>query len=365
MKLNQELLQLSNFESNVSEQYREGEQAQRNINKLLLASYSGLTASVGGDGVGVGPLSQGQIRVGGNGQSLNEKIFLPSVYHWCKLQEFVNSIHALTTQVAVVEEYLASQGQSATGQPNTASLSNPQALTGILHAQHTALVSVSGRISTLHEQVNAVRDRFTHLFGRAGLQRLDEERKKELKKREAFDLNAPNMVALVSNHQPTTTTAGAAAAPAATATAAAPAATGFGFGATAPAASTSGGFGFGSTSAATTTTGGFALGPAAATTQPALGQSLFGNTTSTTAAPATGGFSLPSTTTTTGGFGFGTSTPATSTAPAAGGFGFGTTTPAASTGGFGFGTTTGFGATTPASQPKLTRQTSTLNGRKK
>ena len=332
VKLNAELIQLNNFESIVSDQYREGEQAQRNINKLLVTSYAGLPSSTS-DASKLGPLSASQIRVGGNGQSLNEKIYLPSAYHWAKLQEFVSSIHALTTQVGVVEEYLLSQQSGQLSSLSSAAAVTPQSLTNILHAQHASLVAVSGRISTLHEQANAVRDRFVQLFGREGAKRLEEERKKEMKKREAFDLNAPNAVPLVSSTA--TPATGLAPTSNTTATAAAtttPATSGFGFGttptpSTGVAAPSSTGFGFGTTPAATTT--------------------------------------APSST----GFGFGTTPAATTTTPATGtgGFGFGATTAPASTG-FGFGTTPstgfGFGSTTPSKSPSLTRQTS-VSGRKK
>lgn len=179
LKLNQELLQLGSFESTVTEQYREGEQAQRHVNKMLMAGYPTDASKVGAGGAGI--LSSGQVRVGGSGVSLNEQIYLPSAYHWSKLQEFVNAIHALDQQVAVVEEYLATSQAQAT---QTAQLSNPQSLTAILHAHHSALVGVTGRISQLHDQVGGVRDKFTAIFGREGERRLEEERKKEQKKRE-------------------------------------------------------------------------------------------------------------------------------------------------------------------------------------
>ena len=182
LKLNAELLQLSAFEAAVSEQYREGESAQRHASKLLMASKPGDARAAGGPGSapttlggGVGTATQRP------GVSLSEKLVLPSQYHWTKLQEWVTGVTALRNQVSVVEEYLATASASAT---TNASFASPQALSHVLSAHHTALLAVTARVAGLHEQVAVVRDKFTHMFGREGRLRLEEERNKEHQKKE-------------------------------------------------------------------------------------------------------------------------------------------------------------------------------------
>lgn len=184
LKLNAELLQLSAFESAVSEQYREGEAAQRHATKLLSQVYpggDGRGGTVGGSGVtttlGGGPVAA-QMR---SSVSLSDKMTLPSPYHWSKLQEWVTGVTALRTQVAVVEEYLATASASA---HTHASFASPQALSHVLSAHHAALLGVTARVAGLHDQVALVRDKFTSMFGREGRLRLEEERNKEHQKKE-------------------------------------------------------------------------------------------------------------------------------------------------------------------------------------
>lgn len=183
LKLNAELLQLSAFEAAVSEQYREGESAQRHASKLLMQVYPGGDGRGGPSGTGVpttlggGPASA-QMR---SGVSLSDKLTLPSPYHWSKLQEWVTGVTALRSQVAVVEEYLATASASA---HTNASFASPQALSHVLSAHHAALLAVTARVAALHEQVAVVRDKFTHMFGREGRMRLEEERNKEHQKKE-------------------------------------------------------------------------------------------------------------------------------------------------------------------------------------
>ena len=178
LKLNAELLQLSAFEAAVSEQYREGEAAQRHLNKLLMQMYPTDARGVGvGGGVsgGVGGASRG-------GASLSDKLVLPSAYQWSKLQEWVSGVTALRAQVATVEEYLSTASSQQAQQ--AAAGASPQALSHVLASHHSALLAVTARVAALHEQVAVVRDKFTALFGREGKARLEEERNKEQHKKE-------------------------------------------------------------------------------------------------------------------------------------------------------------------------------------
>jgi hypothetical protein len=355
-KLNAELLQLSEFEAAVAAQYREGETAQRHVQRMLMQMHPG-GGGVGGDGRGgVAGVGGGGVGVGGRpgaglvaGSTLADKLVLPSPYHWSKMQEWVTGVSALRAQVAAVEEYLATASASAAAAASSSSASanlfaSPQALSHVLSSHHSALLHVSARVASLHDGVSAVRERFTALFGREGAARLEEERSKEEQKKEAFDLNAPNSATPLVSSQAHATSLQAQSVAANTAATAAAAGTQPAAGTTtAPAAAT----GFGTSLFGTGATG--AAAPAAGTAPAAAGFGFgFGTapatTTTTTAAPAATGF---------GGFG----TPAAA-APAATGFGTGFGAPA--TGGFGApaaggGFGGGFGALPPTTTPTLQR----------
>ena len=205
LKLNAELLQLSAFESAVSDQYREGETAQRHANKLLMQVYPGdgrggvgLLGGVGGAAGSApgGGMGGGAMTMQRGGVSLSDKMTLPSAYHWAKLQEWVSGVSALRAQVGVVEEYLATASAAAAQQQqsSSATFASPQALSHVLGAHHSALLAVTARVATLHEQVAAVRDKFTAMFGREGKARLEEERNKEHHKKEGEQQQDEHMI---------------------------------------------------------------------------------------------------------------------------------------------------------------------------
>jgi len=275
LKIQHELSQLSAFESAVADQYREGEAAQRSVNKMLMQLYPQQQADAAARATAGGTL-MGRV----SSVSLPEKVFLPSRYHWTKLNEFAIAVQSLTAQLRALDEALQTSG-SLNG---PGSLATPQSLSRILHAHHASIVSSSARVAALHESVNHLIGRFEQLFGEEGRRRIEEERRKE-KKKQQMALDVIDVGPLVSSTA-TNTTSTVTQTPAATTTNAAPA--------TATAAS----------SAATTNTGAATAPPSTTTTAPAttgFGFGGFGQTTPATTTPAT----------TTFGSSFGTSDTAT------------------------------------------------------
>lgn len=248
----------------------------------------------------------------------------PSPYYWELLDHFENKMEAIKSQIEDIEsEYKPlydrrAQGGGAGGASTQHAAVSPALLHQILVAQNASLMQVAARVAEVHERAEVMRQHFL-IKMRQDLERHGEhnpaafknpfdKRKKNANedKRETID-----KIRFRTNVAPTIVSAPAAVAPQQLA------ATGFsgGFGgfSTAPAnTSTSSLFG-----SAPATMSAFGTTPATTTAASTGSSSLFGGTSSFSAAPATS-------TTTSGGFGFGA-------APKTVSFNLGSTAPVATT----------------------------------
>lgn len=138
---------------------------------------------------------------------LQEKIYLPSQFHWAKLAEFQERVNLLTQQVSQVEEALQlSHSQSASAHHNSSSLSaypalssfhnssthpsstsaypSASSLQSILHTQHLTVIRLAALLSELDQRVTFVRERFAERVGRDTAQRILREASEEKEKEE-------------------------------------------------------------------------------------------------------------------------------------------------------------------------------------
>lgn len=82
----------------------------------------------------------------------HENVYLPSQFHWRKLDSFQARVAQIQKQIDDIDDYLVSSSQS---QPGV----DPQVLQEILKRQHDSLYSVAGRIAASHAGANKQRSR--------------------------------------------------------------------------------------------------------------------------------------------------------------------------------------------------------------
>jgi len=105
--------------------------------------------------------------------ALQESVYLPSAYHWLKLEQFNQRMMQIKQSIDQVDEYLA------TAEHANASTTSPQALQSILQAHYRALTSLASKVAAAHTVCDQLREQFAALRGGSAAE-IFKEQKKEL-----------------------------------------------------------------------------------------------------------------------------------------------------------------------------------------